>query len=276
MPRRLGPWTTVVIFVVHASADLDFARFPLRTIAIIPARYGSTRLPGKALLDVSGCPLIEHVYRRTRLAPSLASVLVATDDERIRAAVERFGGAVRMTAATHRTGTDRLAEVAADLSCDVVVNVQGDEPLIEPAMIEEVIAPFATDPSIVMTTVRRRIEHRAEWLDPNVVKVVTDARDNALYFSRAPIPSAFTGDPDAFGFKHIGLYGYRRDFLLTFARLEPTPLEQRERLEQLRALEHGYAIKALETAHDSIGVDTWDDLERVRQLAASVHVREER
>jgi len=267
----------VVIFVVHASADHGFARSPLRIIAIIPARYGSTRLPGKPLLDVSGCPLIEHVYRRARLAPSLASVLVATDDERIRVAVEAFGGAVRMTAATHRTGTDRLAEVATTLPCDVVVNVQGDEPLIEPTMIEQVIEPFASDPTVLMTTLRRRIEDRTEWLDPNVVKVVTDVHDNALYFSRAPIPSTPGAGDDDLGFKHIGLYGYRREFLLTFARLEPTPLEQRERLEQLRALEHGYGIKVLETTHDSIGVDTWDDLERVRQLAvAGAYMREER
>ncbi len=199
----------------------------------------------------------------------MASVLVATDDRRIVEAVERFGGEARLTAEHHRTGTDRLAEVAEDLDCDVVVNVQGDEPLIEPMMIEQVIAPFASDPAAVMTTVRRRIETRAELMDPNVVKVVTDVHGYALYFSRAPIPSVA---PDATAadhpaYKHIGLYAYRRAFLLAFARLDPTPLERLERLEQLRALEHGYRILTLETTHDSIGVDTRHDLDRVRQLA---------
>lgn len=265
----------MVIFVVHPIAPSSRAQSHIRTIAIIPARYGSTRLPGKPLLDIAGRTLIEHVYRRTRQAPSLSEVLVATDDPRIVEAVERFGGVARLTAESHRTGTDRLAEVARDLDCDVVVNVQGDEPLIEPTMIEQVITPFVSDPAVVMTTIRRRIDTREELLDPNVVKVVTDADGDALYFSRAPIPFATAGE-DQLAYKHIGLYGYRRAFLLTFAQLEPTPLERVERLEQLRALEHGYRIRTLETTYDSIGVDTPHDLDRVRQLAlTATHASED-
>ena len=217
--------------------------------------------------------MIEHVYRRAAAAPSIGAVVVATDDDRVRAAVEAFGGLVRLTSASHQSGTDRLAEVAADLPCELVVNVQGDEPLVEPSMIEQALAPFGSDPALVMTTLRCRIADPADLLDPNVVKVVTDREGYALYFSRAPIP--FTRNGTALPSvshavsKHIGLYVYRRTFLLTLARLEPTPLEQAEALEQLRALEHGFRIKTIETSHDPIGVDTPEDLERVRRIAAA-------
>ncbi len=217
--------------------------------------------------------MIEHVYRRTAAAPSIGAVVVATDDDRVRAAVEAFGGVVRLTSTSHRSGTDRLAEVAADLSCELVVNVQGDEPLVEPSMIEQALAPFGSDPALVMTTLCCRIADPADLLDPNVVKVVTDREGYALYFSRAPIPftrngTALQSVPHAVS-KHIGLYVYRRAFLLALARLEPTPLEQAEALEQLRALEHGFRIKTIETSHDPIGVDTPEDLERVRRIAAA-------
>jgi 3-deoxy-manno-octulosonate cytidylyltransferase (CMP-KDO synthetase) len=243
----------------------------LSVIVVIPARYDSTRLPGKALADIAGRPMIEHVYRRASAARGVASVLVATDDERIRRAVEAFGGASRLTALSHPTGTDRLAEVAEDLDCDLVVNVQGDEPLIEPAMIEEAILPFASDATLMMATLRRRIEDRAELVDPAVVKVVVDRDGHALYFSRAPVPyhRAAGGDSTGAAWKHIGLYAYRREFLLAYARLEPSPLERLEALEQLRALEHGFRIKTIETVHDSTGVDTPADLEKVRRLAAA-------
>ena len=209
--------------------------------------------------------MIEHVYRRVAEARSLHGVIVATDDDRIRLAIEAFGGAVRMTSASHESGTDRVAEVAATLSCDLVVNVQGDEPLIEPAMIEEAIAPFATDAGLLMSTLRRRIEHEAQAANPHVTKVVVDADGYALYFSRAPIP--FVRDPAAGTplFRHIGLYVYRRGFLLELASRSPTPLERAEALEQLRALERGVRIKTIETRYDSIGVDTPEDLDRVRQ-----------
>jgi 3-deoxy-manno-octulosonate cytidylyltransferase (CMP-KDO synthetase) len=220
------------------------------------------------LADIGGRPMIEHVYRRASAARSVASVIVATDDERIARAVESFGGTCRMTSSTHRSGTDRLAEVAATLPCDLVVNVQGDEPLIEPAMIEEAVAPFAADPALQMSTLRRRIEDPSELVNPNVTKVVVDLDGYALYFSRAPIPLAREGSPAAPAWRHVGLYVYRRECLLELSRLAPTPLELAEALEQLRALEHGIRIKAIETQYDSIGVDTPEDLERVRRLTA--------
>lgn len=211
--------------------------------------------------------MIEHVYRRALACTSAGAVLVATDDERVARAVEAFGGRVRLTSAAHRSGTDRLAEVAAGLDCDLVVNVQGDEPLIEPAMIDEAIAPLAADAELAMSTLRRRIDDPADFVNPNVVKVVVDRQNRALYFSRGPIPFVRSGGPHDAAFKHIGVYVYRRACLLALARLEPTPLERAESLEQLRALEHGIPITVVETAHDSIGVDTPDDLERVRHIA---------
>jgi 3-deoxy-manno-octulosonate cytidylyltransferase (CMP-KDO synthetase) len=221
--------------------------------------------------------MIEHVYRRAASARGVDAVIVATDDPRIVDVVERFGGSARMTDARHRTGTDRIAEAAADLSCDIVINLQGDEPLIHPAMIEQVLDPFRV-PGVVMTTLRKAIDDPEEAASPHVVKVVVDRHDDALYFSRLPIPfvrpdgarptSAPATDDSAATrplFKHIGLYGYRRDFLLTLSRLPPTPLEMAESLEQLRALEHGFRIRTPETTFDSIGVDTPEDLERARR-----------
>jgi 3-deoxy-manno-octulosonate cytidylyltransferase (CMP-KDO synthetase) len=212
--------------------------------------------------------MIEHVYRRASDAQTIASVIVATDDERIAAAVRAFGGAVRMTSPTHPSGTDRLAEVAESLTCDLIVNVQGDEPLIEPAMIDEAVLPFAGEAALEMSTLRRRIDDDAERHNPNVTKVVVDRDGYALYFSRAPIPFARDGQPPARAWRHVGLYVYRRGSLLRLARLAPTELEQSEALEQLRALEHGIRIKAIETHYDSIGVDTPEDLERVRAILA--------
>jgi 3-deoxy-manno-octulosonate cytidylyltransferase (CMP-KDO synthetase) len=235
-----------------------------RIVAIIPARFQSSRLPGKPLADLGGRPMIEHVYRRAAEARSVDAVVVATDDERIAAAVERFGGIARLTRSSHPSGTDRLAEVAADLSCEIVVNVQGDEPLIEPGMIEEVVAPLGADPALEMATLRRAIRDHAEYMNPNLVKVVVSRSGDALYFSRAPIPHARGGALTAYA--HVGLYAYRRPFLLAYARLQPTPLELMESLEQLRALEHGFRIRTVETRYESVGVDTPEDLERVRRL----------
>jgi 3-deoxy-manno-octulosonate cytidylyltransferase (CMP-KDO synthetase) len=260
---------------VHPESALgSFDKLPqIATVALIPARFESTRLPGKPLADICGRTMIERVYRRAASAKSVGLVMVATDDERVRSAVERFGGLVKMTDAAHASGTDRLAEVAQDLECDLVVNVQGDEPLIEPAMIDEAVAPFAADATLMMATLRRRIDDPADLANPNVTKVVTDRDGYALYFSRAPVPyvrdAPSAGSPPA-AYKHIGLYVYRREFLLAFARLAPTPLERAERLEQLRAIEHGFRIKVVETAFDSIGVDTPEDLERVRRLVGDV------
>ena len=213
--------------------------------------------------------MIEHVYRRAAATPGVDAVVVATDDDRVAAAVSAFGGVSCMTRSDHRTGTDRLAEVATALSCDIVVNVQGDEPLIEPATIRAVISPLLNDPTLEMSTACTPLTDRADHANPNVVKVVLNQHGNALYFSRAPIP--YMRDPRGGWpplYRHIGLYAYRRPALLVLAALEPTPLERAEALEQLRALEHGIRIKAIETTHDTIGVDTPEDLARVRALLA--------
>ena len=210
--------------------------------------------------------MIEHVYRRAALSPLVDDTIVATDDLRIATRVGEFGGKVRLTRA-HETGTDRLAEVAATLDCDVVVNVQGDEPLVDPGAITELVSPFATDAGLQMTTLFRRINDPAELSNPNVVKVVVDRGGFALYFSRSPIP--YVRDPRGGWpplYRHIGLYAYRRSALLVLASLEPTPLERAESLEQLRALEHGIRIKAVETQYESFEVNTPEDLEQVRRL----------
>ncbi len=238
-------------------------------VALIPSRFESTRFPGKALAEIAGRPMIEHVYRRAAAAPSVDAVVVATDDARIASAVEAFGGIARMTRRSHRSGTDRLAEVAEDLACDIVVNVQGDEPLVAPEMIEEAIEPFAGDATLMMSTLRRRITEEIDYTSPHVVKVVVDGDGNALYFSRAPIPF-FRDAPPGTAWKHVGLYAYRRSFLLAYARLQPTPLETAESLEQLRAIEHGFRIRTVETRYDSIGVDTPEDLDRVRTHDAAI------
>ena len=212
--------------------------------------------------------MIEHVYRRAAASRGVDAVVVATDDERIASAVRGFGGVVAMTSAAHRTGTDRIAEVAAGLPCEIVLNLQGDEPLIEPETIEAVIAPLMSDPMLEMSTVCVAVSDQSDYDNPNVVKVVKDRSGRALYFSRAAIPH-FRSDPGSRipnpVYKHIGLYGYRRTFLLKFATLAQTPLERTESLEQLRALEHGYRIHTVETRYDSIGVDTPEDLERARR-----------
>ena len=213
--------------------------------------------------------MIEHVYRRAAAARHIDAVLVATDDPRIAEAVTKFGGDVRMTRATHATGTDRIAEVAETIDCDLIVNLQGDEPLIESTAIDEAIEPFRDDPNLNMTSLCRRFQAADDVRDPHIVKVVTDLHGFARYFSRAPIP--YTRDSPginvaAAALKHIGLYVQRREFLLRIASLDPTPLERTEALEQLRTLEHGFAIRMVETRHDSIGVDTPEDLERVRRV----------
>ncbi len=242
-------------------------------IAVIPARYGSTRFPGKALVPIEGRPMIQWVYERAKRSRLINRVVVATDDERIRRTVLAFGGEAVMTLSSHATGTDRIAEVATALSCDIVVNVQGDEPLIRPEMIDQAIAPLADDPSIPMGTLCRKIDDPREAFDPNVVKVVFDKNGFALYFSRAPIPwdrdrwagkQSFTElTLDGTLYKHVGLYVFRRDFLLHYAGMPQTALERIEKLEQLRALEHGHRIKVVVTEHESFGVDIPEDLGKI-------------
>ena len=258
----------MLLFVVHpASTGSAVDSTPFNAVVVIPARFGSTRFPGKPLADIDGRPMIEHVYTRAKRAKSVSRVIVATDDLRVATAVIEFGGEVKLTRADHPSGTDRLAEVAAKLDCDIVVNVQGDLPLVDPGAIEEALAPFAADPSVLITTLYRRITDAAELKNPNIVKVAIDRGGFALYFSRAPIP--YVRDPRGGWppmYRHIGLYAYRRSALLVMAKLEPTPLERAEALEQLRALEHGIRIKTVETAFDSVEVDTPEDLEQVRRL----------
>jgi 3-deoxy-manno-octulosonate cytidylyltransferase (CMP-KDO synthetase) len=239
-----------------------------RIIGVIPARYASSRFPGKALADLHGKPMVQHVVERAARAGLLDEVFVATDDARIRDAVLAFGGKVCMTSPAHPSGTDRIAEAVRDLPCDLVVNIQGDEPLLDPVMVDRAIAPLAQDASIPMGTLARPMGS-AEAADPGKVKVVVDRRGFALYFSRSRIPHVREDVPPESAtpyLLHIGLYVYRRDTLLTLAGLPPTPLETRERLEQLRALEHGIRIHVVVAEHQSFGVDTPADLERVRAM----------
>jgi len=212
--------------------------------------------------------MIQHVYERTRAVAGVDRVMVATDDQRIADAVRVFGGEVVMTDAAHQSGTDRIAEVAGGLTAGIVVNVQGDLPFLEATMLNAAIAPLQADPELPMATVKTPIRDRAEMANPHVVKVVTDREGNALYFSRSPLPYWRDAAGAPLGYKHIGLYAYRRDFLLRFARLAPTPLERAEKLEQLRALEWGFRIRVADTASAGIEVDTPEDLERARAQMA--------
>jgi 3-deoxy-manno-octulosonate cytidylyltransferase (CMP-KDO synthetase) len=211
--------------------------------------------------------MLEHVFERTTQARYLTSVIIATDDERIADAARSFGAPVRMTRADHLSGTDRVAEVASADTAELIVNIQGDEPLIDPAAIDAAILPLLHDDDIEMGTLKKRIEDPREIGDPNVVKVVTDRSGNAIYFSRSTIPYSGTGfSLPGVHYKHIGLYVYRRDFLLGYSDLPVGPLERAERLEQLRALENGCSIRVVETEYESLGVDTPQDLERVSKL----------
>jgi 3-deoxy-manno-octulosonate cytidylyltransferase (CMP-KDO synthetase) len=251
----------------------------LAIVAIIPARFGSTRLPGKPLSDIHGRPMIQHVYERARRARSVDRVLVATEDRRIADAVRAFGGEALMTSPHHASGTDRLAEAARDLpDSTIVVNVQGDEPMLDPAGIDAVVSAFE-DARVAMATVSLPLRTVAEMLSANVVKVVTNAAGDALYFSRSPIPcvrdaggpagSAAAAVGQGLARRHVGLYGYRREALLRFAGWPPAPLEAAEGLEQLRAMHHGLAIRVVAMEGEGgVAVDTPDDLEHVRALLA--------
>ncbi len=238
----------------------------MQVLCVIPARYASTRLPGKPLKDIAGKPMICRVYERAAQAKRVSATLVATDDERIKTAVEEHGGQAMMTRNDHPTGTDRLAEVAAaHTEADLIINVQGDEPLIDPGLIDELAAAFDDDADLQMATVMTEITDPEEQKNPNNVKVVTDQNGYALYFSRSlmPYPRHEGKSPV---YKHIGIYAYRRDFLLRFAKMPQTPLEQAESLEQLRALENGYRIRVIKTNARFVGVDTAEDLARVNEI----------
>ena len=237
----------------------------MNILCVIPARYFSTRLPGKPLADIAGKPMIQRVYERAILAKRPGQVIVATDHDLVYDAVVNFGGQAMLTSPEHPTGTDRLAEVAGRFpEVDLIINVQGDEPLIPPEVIDQLAEAFDGHPELQIATLMTKMDE-SEYNNRSVVKVVTDLQGYALYFSRAlvPYPRNNTGIPM---YKHIGIYAYRRDFLLKYANLSPTPLEKTESLEQLRALEHGYRIKVLKTDFQSIGVDTMEDLEKVNLL----------
>ncbi len=243
---------------------------PHSILGVIPARYASSRFPGKALAPIAGKTMLQHVWERASQARYLSRVVIATDDERIRAEAERFSAKVVITRSDHVSGTDRVAEAASASNAEIVVNIQGDEPMIDPAAIDAAVLGILDDDDAPMGTLKTRIFRDADLHDPNVVKVVTDARENALYFSRSPIP--FVREPGERvsnmtpHFKHIGLYVYRREFLLAYPDLPQGPLERAERLEQLRALENGFKIRVVETDYDSVGVDTPEDWERISEL----------
>ena len=255
----------------------------LSAVGVIPARYGSSRLPGKPLADLQGKPLLYHVYHRASRARTLDRVLIATDDERIFASARSFGAEVVMTRKDHRSGTDRISEVAGTIRADVVVNIQGDEPLMDHLAIDQAVELLA-DRDAEMSTLKVPIEKMEDLWNPNVVKVVTDVRGYAVYFSRSPIPyprikefpnlelkELLRQRPELLRnyFRHVGLYAYRREVLMRFTGWNPSPLELLEDLEQLRAIEHGVKIAVSESKAEVMGIDTPEDLERIRKLVGS-------
>lgn len=239
-------------------------------LGIIPARFASTRFPGKALAQLQGKPILQHVYERASRASVLNQLVIATDDANIASAAEAFGAPVVMTSPLHLSGTDRVAEAAMRFQHRIVVNIQGDEPLIDPQAIDLAAVALIEDESLDMSTLRRKIDRPEEVHSPNVVKVVTNFNHDAIYFSRYAIPYNRGGDTGIVYpyYKHIGLYVYRRNFLLGYSSLPVGPLERAESLEQLRALENGYRIRVLETTYDSLGVDTPEDLEHIESVLA--------
>ncbi|MFA5447636.1 MAG: 3-deoxy-manno-octulosonate cytidylyltransferase [Sphaerochaeta sp.] len=239
----------------------------MKVIGIIPARYGSSRLPGKPLKLIMGKPMIQHVYEQALKTKTLDKVIVATDDQRIMDVVDGFGGEAFMTREDHPSGSDRIAEVAAAFECDIVVNIQGDEPMIQPEIIDEFVEALLADPEAVMSTGCDQMFDKEKYENPNVVKVVSDLNGNALIFSRSVIP--YPRYPETFAiYEHIGIYAYRKDFLMKYIELEPTPLMSTESLEQMKVLEHGYKIKVVKTKfkHEAMSVDTPEDLAAVEAI----------
>jgi len=254
--------------------------------AVIPARYHSSRFPGKPLVDICGKPMVQHVYERAKESTLVGEIMVATEDDRIADVVRKFGGKVVMTSPDHSTGTERVAEVARGIEAEIIANIQGDEPLIRGAIIDEAIRPIISDESIHISTLKSSITRVNDWFNPNVVKVVTDRDGFALYFSRSPIPffrnksgedGRFISLEQEYGddslpsgplYRHIGLYVYRRSLLLSISQMEPTPLEAAEGLEQLRLLENGWRMMVVPTDYHPVGVDTPEDLREVREILA--------
>lgn len=252
----------------------------MKVVAVIPARWQSTRFKGKVLAEINGKPMIQHVWERVKKASSLSEVIIAVDKDKVQKAAESFGAKVVFTSPEHPSGTDRIAEVMAGVDAEVVINVQADEPLVHPLMIDELARVFEYEVDVQMATLIKRIHNKEDIMNPNVVKVVADRKGYALYFSRSPIPyirSKGTGavtsieamdDISERYFKHIGMYAYTKEFLFTFKGLPKSTLESEECLEQLRALEHGYKIRTIETRYETVGVDTAEDLEKVKEILA--------
>ena len=236
-------------------------------MVVLPARYGSTRFPGKPLVKISGKPLVEWVYRRASEIDGMGELVVATDDRRIADVVESFGGNVVVTSGQHETGTDRVAEIARQSKCDIIVNLQGDEPVFDPHMVENMVDRLTAEPDTDIVTACHAIDSIGDYENPNVVKVVADNNGRALYFSRSPIPQGIYQQPDttAKAYRHVGVYAFRKKVLLRFTQLERTPLEQSERLEQLRALENGMTIGLVVTDTHTVGVDVPDDVKKVEK-----------
>jgi len=240
----------------------------MNVIGVIPARYSSSRFEGKVLADILGKPMIQHVWERSKQSLLLDDLVIACDDERVARAAAEFGAKTVLTSKGHASGTDRIIEVVNPLDVKVIINIQGDEPLIQPMMIDAVAQALLDDHSLSMATLMKKIEDPQEISDPHVVKVVVDKNSFALYFSRSAIPHhAENSEVSSVDYyKHIGLYGYTKDFLFTYKNMEPSELEQIECLEQLRVLKEGYRIKVLETKYDTIGVDVPEDLEKVKRI----------
>ncbi|MGB2600620.1 MAG: 3-deoxy-manno-octulosonate cytidylyltransferase [Candidatus Omnitrophota bacterium] len=246
----------------------------MKVAAVIPARWDSTRLKGKILADINGKPMIQHVWERVSKAHEVDEVVIAVDKEKVLKVVESFGAKAVFTSPEQPSGTDRLAEVASTVDADVYINVQADEPLIHPLMVDALAQVFEYERNVQMATLIKRIHSKEEIANPNVVKVVVDRKGFALYFSRSPIPYIREGsesimdlqDVSGSYFKHIGLYSYTKDFLFTYTNLPKSTLEMDEKLEQLRVLEHGYKIMTVETRYDTVGVDTQEDLDMVRGI----------
>ena len=237
--------------------------------AFIPSRYASTRFPGKSLAMIAGKPMIQHTYSCAARCPDISEVYVVTDDDRIFKCVENFGGKAVMTKENHPSGSDRIAEAIESLKLvdnDIIVNIQGDQPYFNPSVISDMVKPLIDDETIPMSTLKYRIHDREEINNSNIVKVVSDKNDYALYFSRSPVPFYREKNAEHEYFKHLGFYAYRKDFIIEFNRMPGGKLETAEKLEQLRAMENGYRMKVMETPHNSIEVDTIEDLRKVEEL----------
>lgn len=242
----------------------------MKTIAVIPARMGSSRFPGKPIAPILGRPMIEHIYRRVAMSASLDATYIATCDDEIRDIAENFGARVIMTADTHERASDRVAEAVTNLDADLIVMVQGDEPMTHPDMIDAAVAPFHDDPALGCVNLVRKIDHEADYLDVNTIKVVINRHNDALYMSRRPIPTlAKTGFADTAAYKQVCIIPFRREILFQYTRLTPTPLEQLESIDMLRLLEHGMQVKMVHTTFNTQAVDTPADLARVAKLMES-------